>query len=301
MTAIIRLLRGTWNSLWLLSLTVFFTIPFYIVVFFKLLIPIKPFRDACSKVLEKIAITWSKGVNWMVTLTTGIRWDVRGADELNIKEWTLVTSNHLSFIDVWAMLKAATGPVPFYKFFIKRELLYVPLLGLCWWGMDYIFMRRYSKEKLAKNPELKNKDIETTRRTIKRIAHPTSIVNYLEGTRNTAKKHAAQASPYQHLLKPKSGGVAYMLGVMDGRIRDHVDVTIVYPGKTEKDLGMWNFLAGDFQHIIVDLHHTKIPEEVLFGDYENDPEYRAAVQSWVTNAWQRKDALIEKIKAEAHH
>lgn len=300
MTAILRLLRGTWNFLWLLAATLVFVVPFYIIVFFKLIIPIKGFRDVCSKGLEKIAIAWSKSINWMITLTTNIHWDIRGADDLDIKEWTLVTSNHLSYIDVWAMLKAATGPVPFYKFFIKRELLYVPLLGLCWWGMDYIFMRRYSKEQLAKNPELKGKDIETTRKTIQRIAHPTSIVNYLEGTRLTAKKHAAQSSPYQHLLKPKSGGVAYMFGVMNGRIRDHVDVTIVYPGKTLDDLGFWGYLAGDFKHIIVDLHHTKIPDEILFGDYENDPEYRQRLQDWVTAAWQRKDALIETIKAEAN-
>jgi 1-acyl-sn-glycerol-3-phosphate acyltransferase len=51
---------------------------------------------------------------------------------------------------------------------------------------------------------------------------PVSIVNFVQGTRFRARKHAQQQSPFRHLLKPKAGDTALVLDTL-------VDVTITYP------------------------------------------------------------------------
>jgi hypothetical protein len=50
-------------------------------------------------------------------------------------------------------------------------------------------------------------------------------MNFVEGTRFTPAKHAAQQSPYKHLLKPKAGGLALALHVLGDRFDSLLDVT----------------------------------------------------------------------------
>src|SRR6185436_13395597 len=104
------------------------------------------------------------------------------------------------------------------------------LLGLAWWALDFPFMKRYTKQQLAKRPELAGRDIEATRRACAKFMHiPVSIMNFVEGTRFTRAKHDSQESPFQFLLKPKAGGVAFVLDAMGRALQSILDVTIVYP------------------------------------------------------------------------
>ena len=66
-------------------------------------------------------------------------------------------------------------------------------------------------------------------------------MNFVEGTRFTAAKHAQQQSPYQHLLRPKAAGIAFVLGAMGGQLRSILNVTVVYPGGARE---LWDFLCG---------------------------------------------------------
>ena len=63
-------------------------------------------------------------------------------------------------------------------------------------------------------------------------------MNFLEGTRFTAAKHAKQESPYRYLLKPKAGGIAFVLAAMDGKIEKMVNVTIAYRAEPTQGLGL---------------------------------------------------------------
>jgi 1-acyl-sn-glycerol-3-phosphate acyltransferase len=57
-------------------------------------------------------------------------------------------------------------------------------------------MRRYSRKLLEKKPHLKGKDIETTRQACAKFRHiPVSVMNFVEGTRFTARKHDKQGHP----------------------------------------------------------------------------------------------------------
>lgn len=90
------------------------------------------------------------------------------------------------------------------KFFLKKELIWVPFLGLAWWALDFPFMKRYSRKFLAANPHLAGKDLESTKKACEKFKHtPVSVMNFVEGTRFTPEKHQRKNSPYAHLLPPR--------------------------------------------------------------------------------------------------
>ena len=182
---------------------------------------------------------------------------------------------------------------PFLKFFLKQELIWVPVMGVAWWALDFPFMKRYTKEFLAKHPEMKGKDTETTRKACEKFKEiPVSVMNFLEGTRFTQAKHDQQQSPYRYLLKPKAGGIAFVLSSMGGILHSMLDVTIVY---NEKTIGFWDLMCGNVRHVKVRVTQREIPAEFAAGDYENDAEFRERFQSWVSDLWMEKDALIGKL------
>ncbi len=57
----------------------------------------------------------------------------------------------------------------------------------------------------------------------------TTLVNFVEGTRANHEKLSTVKTPYRHLLKPKTGGVAFALSAMGPILDGIVDVTLAYP------------------------------------------------------------------------
>jgi 1-acyl-sn-glycerol-3-phosphate acyltransferase len=166
---------------------------------------------------------------------------------------------------------------------------------LAWWALDYPFMKRYTKAFLARHPELKGKDLEITREACELFKRqPVTIVNYLEGTRFTQAKKAQQASPYRHLLKPKAGGVAFVLAAMGEQLDAVLDVTVVYP--SARIPGFWDLISGRVPRVIVDIKTRELDPALWQGDYENDPVFRVYVQKWVNGLWEEKDARIAELR-----
>jgi len=183
--------------------------------------------------------------------------------------------------------------IPLLKFFIKRELIKVPLMGFAWWALDYPFLYRHSSEYLKQHPEQAGKDFEATRKACGKFATiPTSVMNFLEGTRFTPAKHAKQKSEYRYLLHPKSGGLALALNVLGEKFNSLLDITIVYPDGIP---GFGDFLCGRVKKIIVRMRTIEIPKQLLQGDYEGDPAFRDAMHQWVQKLWQEKDQQIQRL------
>ncbi|KIQ32350.1 MULTISPECIES: acyltransferase [Pseudomonas syringae group] len=255
-------------------------------------------RDRCSHAVMWIAETWAEIDKLIFAACVPTQWDIRGDEGLRNDTSYLVISNHQSWVDIPALIQALNRRTPFFKFFLKKELIWVPLLGLAWWGLDYPFMKRYTKAFLAKNPELKGKDLEITRAACELFKRqPVTIVNYLEGTRFTPAKHAAQTSPYTGLLKPKAGGVAFVLAAMGEQLDAILDVTVVYPGSAIP--GFWDMLCGRVPKVIVDIRTRPMDPALWQGDYENDPVFREKIQGWVNQLWIEKDARIAALRLEA--
>jgi 1-acyl-sn-glycerol-3-phosphate acyltransferase len=186
--------------------------------------------------------------------------------------------------------------IPFLKFFLKRQLIWVPVLGFAWWALDFPFMQRRSREYLERHPEARGQDLAVTRRACEHFSRsPTSVMNFVEGTRFTPEKHAAQASPYRHLLKPRAGGTAFVLSAMGDILHRVLDVTIFYPGGAPS---LWDMCCGRLRKVVVRVTAQEIPDWTAQGDYQDDPEFRARFQAWLSETWARKDEQLESLRTE---
>ena len=253
----------------------------------KVALPFGAVRRGTDRILNALAEGWIAVNGWWMAGVERIRWDVTGLDGLRRRGWYLVSSNHQSWVDILVLQKVFHRRVPFLKFFLKRQLLYVPVMGLAWWALDFPFMRRGSGSR--------TQDLATARAACAKFRQiPTSVMNFLEGTRFTPAKHQLQQSPYRHLLKPKVGGLATALSAMGERFDALLDVTIVYP---EGVPTFWDLLSGRVRQVVVRVRELEIPRDLLGGDYEGDPQFRARIQGWVQELWAEKDRRIEELVA----
>ena len=283
----------------LMILNALFWVPLLLVVSsLKLVLPFKPVRLLIDPVLLSIAEAWIACNSGWMALTQKTTWDVQGIENLNPKGWYLVNSNHQSWVDILVLQHLLNRRIPLLKFFIKQQLIWVPVMGLAWWALEFPFMRRHSEEFLKKHPEMRGKDQETTRKACEKYALiPTSVMNFLEGTRFTPEKHAKQQSPYRHLLKPKAGGMALALDAMGDKFQAILDVTIVYPDGAPT---FTHFLFGKMRRVIVRVRVLPIPKHLMGGSYAQDPAFREAFSQWVQQLWRDKDEQIATLLSAAN-
>jgi 1-acyl-sn-glycerol-3-phosphate acyltransferase len=274
--------------------TLFWCTPLFILVLAKAVVPFEPWRRKCTRILNAIAENWIWVNNQNQKLIAGnTRLEIQGIEALQRSDWYLVLANHQSWVDILVLQRIFHRKIPFLKFFIKKELIWFPVLGQAWWAMDFPFVKRYTKKFLQKKPHLKGKDLEITRKACKKFKKiPVSIMNFVEGTRFTNEKHGRQQSPYPHLLKPKAGGVSFVLGSLGEQISRVLDVTIVYPDGVTN---FWAFLCGKIRKIKVQVRSLPVGPELL-GDYINDGQFRENLQRWLNDIWAEKNRYIEEMK-----
>ncbi|MFT4994257.1 MAG: 1-acyl-sn-glycerol-3-phosphate acyltransferase [Paraglaciecola sp.] len=276
--------------------TVFWVIPIVILSFLKL-VPIKPWQTMLSYLLDGCATSWIavNGINQKLSNNTQIQ--VTGIESLSAKDWYLVISNHQSWVDILILQRIFNRKIPFLKFFLKKELIWVPFLGAAWWALDFPFMHRHSKSFLAKHPHLKGKDLETTKKACEKFRHkPVSIMNFVEGTRFTHDKHQRQGAPFNNLLKPKAGGMAFVLSTMGSQLHKLVNVTICYPQGIPT---YWDFVSGKVESIQVTVNVLCIDDilksDAFAMDYFDNPAQRVKFQRWLNQLWSEKDLTLEKM------
>lgn len=257
------------------------------------LLPVKGLQVLCTRLIIRIAEFWITCNSAWMGLTGNITWDIQGRERLDYDGWYLVTSNHQTWVDILVLQHNFNRRMPMLKFFLKQELIWVPIIGICWWALDFPFMKRYSKAYLARHPEKAGQDVETTRKACEKFkTTPVAVFNFLEGTRLTPAKHAQQQSPYRHLLKPKSGGIAFVLDAMGEQLRSLVDITIHYPDGSPS---FWDLLSGRIRKVVVRCQIKPIPSELLGGDYQQDEAFRAEFQRWVSSLWEEKDLMLDQL------
>ena len=283
--------RGVIAFLLLVINTLFWCALLFALSLVKLLLPFAAVRARIDPLLNAIATAWVAGNSAWMRLTQRTVWDVQGVDALAYRGWYLVNCNHQSWVDIFVLQRTLNGKIPILKFFLKQELIYVPVIGLAWWALDFPFMKRHGKADLRKNPALRQQDRETTRRACEKFALvPTSVMNFAEGTRFTEQKRKSQSSPYRHLLKPKAGALALALHAMGEKFQSLIDVTIVYPDGIPS---FWDFLCGRTPRIVLRARQLPIPRELSLGDYEGDSVFRGSFHRWLAEIWEVKDAEIE--------
>lgn len=292
-----QMIAGSVAFIFYLLNTIFWLLPIIMLSLFKSLLQFKSAQKILNQLLDGCATNWIS-VNGMTQRLIGNpKITVVGGEELSIDQWYMVISNHQSWVDILVLQRVLNRKIPFLKFFLKKELIWVPFLGLAWWALDFPFMKRYSKSFLAKNPHMKGKDIETTKKACAKFKHkPVSVMNFVEGTRFTKQKHQTQSSTFDYLLKPKAGGVAFTLDSMNGQLNTLVNVTIYYP---EGIPTFWEFISGQVSNINVKITTQGI-DPVYIGDYSSDKDFQQNFQSWINDLWLDKDKDIEAMKQNCH-
>ncbi|HBW1889590.1 acyltransferase [Klebsiella pneumoniae] len=273
--------------------TIICSVPIIVAGLIKLLVPIPAVWRSISVFCNFMMYCWCEGLALLLHLNPWLKWDVQGLEGLNKKNWYLLISNHHSWADIVVLCVLFRKHIPMNKYFLKQQLAWVPFIGLACWALDMPFMRRYSRSYLIRHPERRGKDVETTRRSCEKFrAHPTTIVNFVEGSRFTEEKKRETRSPYHNLLPPKAAGIAMALNVLGSQFDKLLNVTLCYPDNHTRPF--YDMLSGRLTHIVVRINLVPIGEE-LHGDYVNDKNFKRSFQRWLNGLWEEKDRQLTDI------
>ena len=277
----------------LITTTTLCFIPILFIGLFKLF-PNKKWQTICTRSVDAISMLWCDINNQYVDKVQKLHWEITGLENLKRKDWYLVVANHQSWLDIVILHRLFNRKIPVLKFFIKDQLKWIPLLGFSWWAMGCPFMKRYSKEYLARKPHKQGKDLISTGKAIETFKRtPASIMNFIEGTRFTSEKKELQASPYNHLLKPKAGGISFIISSMGQQISSLLDVTIIYPDPKHS---IWDFLCKRVKSVKINIRLLPIPNQFTSLKLINDEQTQTDFKNWLNQKWAEKDNLIASLK-----
>jgi 1-acyl-sn-glycerol-3-phosphate acyltransferase len=270
--------------------------PIMLLTLLKLIIPQHSFRRIMTRWIMAMGENWVSFNAIIFGLVNNVDWEIRGVDRLDKKHWYMVFANHQTWVDIVVLQTVFNRRIPFLKFFLKQQLIWFPLLGLAFWAMDMPFMKRHSKSYLAKHPEKKGSDLVATRRACEKFRHtPTTVINFLEGTRFSDAKRRKRNSPFNYLLAPRAGGVAVALAAMGDMFDAILDVTIIYPDGVPR---FWDMMCGKMTRVVVDVVTLPVEPWCAGGDYANDREFRQRFHRWLSEVWQLKDQRIAALREE---
>lgn len=273
--------------------TIFCSVPIIIAGIVKLLLPVPVIWRKVSRFCDFMMYCWCEALAVLLHLNPHLQWEVHGLEGLSKKNWYLLICNHRSWADIVVLCVLFRKHIPMNKYFLKQQLAWVPFLGLACWALDMPFMKRYSRAYLLRHPERRGKDVETTRRSCEKFRlHPTTIVNFVEGSRFTQEKHQQTHSTFQNLLPPKAAGIAMALNVLGKQFDKLLNVTLCYPDNNRQPF--FDMLSGKLTRIVVHVDLQPIADE-LHGDYINDKSFKRHFQQWLNSLWQEKDRLLTSL------
>ena len=273
--------------------TLFWCLFLLTIAIFKLLIPMESWKRLCTKLIINIGEYWIYCNGLWIQALHRPRWNVEGFEELDSSNWYLAVANHQSWADIFVLQGITNRKIPMLKFFMKHVLIWVPVIGLAWWALDMPFLKRYTKEEIQKNPDLRGKDIKAMEKSFERYSrYPVSIFSFAEGTRFTKEKKDNQLSQFEYLLNPKIGGIGLTLTTMP-YIKLLLDFTIHYEDERRS---FWDFLCGRMSKADVRVRQINIPDNLLCKNYEDDPIFRENLKEWVYDIWSDKEKYLEEVR-----
>ena len=286
-------IKGVLGFLAVVINTLFWCLFLLTIAIFKLLIPTESWKRLCTKLIINIGECWIYCNGLWIQALHRPKWNVEGFEELDSSNWYLAVANHQSWADIFVLQGITNRKIPMLKFFMKHVLIWVPVIGLAWWALDMPFLKRYTKEEIQKNPELRGKDIKAMEKSFERYSrYPVSIFSFAEGTRFTKEKKDNQLSQFEYLLNPKIGGIGLTLTTMP-YIKLLLDFTIHYEDERRS---FWDFLCGRMSKVDVKVRQINIPDNLLGKNYEDDPIFRENLKEWVYDIWSDKEKYLEEVR-----
>ena len=287
------------NFVWLSIGTTLIAIPVLLMAFIKLILPIRPVLKVVDVVNQLAFKCFCLNNAFLIRLTNKADWDIQGFENIKINGSCIIISNHVTWADIVLLCHVYRGRIPITKFFLKQSLIWIPVIGQVCYAVGMPFLRRYSRAKILKNPKLKNKDVNATRKACKSLVnYPSSLVNFVEGTRFTEAKAVAQKTPYQNLMPPKATSLAVALGIIGNNIDCILNTTLVYPDNKPGTNIFMSLLCGRLHKFAarVEVISKEEIQEHLIGDYLNDKQFKRNFNTKLRAIWQEKDESIAAIK-----
>jgi len=283
------------NLAWCLSVTALLAGLIVLLGLFKLLLPLPAMQISATRLGNGLMRLWVESNRLIFSLTNRIDWQITDCSQQPLRKggWYLLISNHLSWADIVVITQVFRNRIPMGKFFLKQQLLYMPLIGQAAWALDMPFMKRHSRQTLLRHPHLRNQDLDSARRACDKFRRvPTTVINFAEGTRYTPAKREQQGSPYRQLLPPKPAGIAYTLSAMGDRFDALIDVTLSYPDNPGRPF--IDLLCGRLRRVVMQID-TLAMDDNLRGDYFHDKAYKQQFQHWLRQRWQQKDQRLSQL------
>lgn len=205
----------------------------------------------------------------------------------------LMIANHQCYADIVILQLLCHRRLPTTKFFLKDALIYLPFVGIGCWGLNFVFIKRFSRRQLKKNPKrLTQLNARIDTQCCGFQQRPLTLINFIEGTRINA--HKRQRSTFKHLLVPQAVGLSTMIRCLYPQAKTLLDVTLDY-GTHRPTL--WGILSGRIQDVCVHVEaHALSPD--LVGHYQSDKSFRQHFRSWLNTLWQQKDARMSLSKSQ---
>lgn len=285
------IIKGLVSALLLTLNTLVWGVPLILLTVLKLFAPGKQLKGWILKGLNGVALNWIGFNLWWMRLWLKPEVHITVPDNLSPQQSWLVISNHRSWTDIFMLLMALHRRIPMPRFFLKRQLIWIPIVGLAFWALEFPFMRRFSREQIARNPKLAAIDRTATERMCRKARNnPIAIFNFVEGTRFSVLKRDAQQSPYRHLLRPKAGGVAQVLSLLGSQMDGILDVTISY---TNPSPTFWGFLCGNEAPITLHARQLDIPQWMYASNNHDQKQHKERFHTWINSLWLEKDGLLD--------
>jgi len=278
-----------------LPATLILLLPMLIAAGIKLIVPIEAVRVTCRRMVVWIADRWIDLVVGLMRRCLDTRVVVAGDFEADPSKSYVLLCNHQSWVDVPVLLHVFQGRLPFWRFFLKRGLIWMPLLGPAFWALEYPFVRFPSSKTLERHPERRGENLRTAREACARLRGvPSTVVNFPEGGLFTPERHRAQEASFRFLLRPRAGGTALVLTALGDQVEALIDVTMRFPGGPPS---FGRFLSNRVERVDVHVRRIRVPPELTRGDYENDPEFRQRFQAWLNALWREKDDRLARMRS----
>lgn len=206
---------------------------------------------------------------WMIHIV-GVPIPVVG--ELPDHPSPIVISNHQTWFDIPILHHVITGQGPTLKFLIKRQLVWVPIVGWLCWALGFPRLNRTG------DSHSRQKDFAAIESATSSLTTDSgALLIFAEGTRFTDTKHDHQKSPYDNLLIPRPGGLKIALAALPADT-PVLDVTINYHGG---ETNFWRCLYGANRKITVDIRQYQATDV-------HDP------RQWLTARWHEKDQMLTR-------
>ena len=273
----------------------FWIIPVLVLVAFKWLLPIPSMQPGIYGMMAWIYRIAVQMNSWILFKVLKIQLDVTGVNQTYPGDFYLSLCNHQSWSDILILQHLLNRKTPIMKFLVKKELMYLPVVGLICWAYDFPFLNRGKQPPKISDNSDRRSDSQTLNRSLARFLRSSAtIMNFAEGTRFSPLKAERQNSPYQYLLKPKAGGLIAIYKMMGHELAAILDFTIVYDAPRPT---FWRFIGGKILRVKVHLD-TILSNEFKenFGLPEINFNPGRAIE-WLNQRWEKKERIIEQISS----